>query len=202
MNDDIEKPDDDYSLFDILDGGALIDISPDFYRFDDKKPFEQCTICGKELIESNSNYVIEKAIKKYPMGAHDVIFEYACCEDCIKEMSDKMSKNSRKKMTEFSSAKSPNFYNHVYQNAETRKNTCFFSGVEIKENESYQFYGIFRGNKMDKLLSPVAYSEKIVEEVQELLSPETLEELDDFMKKIFPKIPEFEEEWKFKPIIF
>ena len=43
----------------------LVDIPEQFYSDGDGKPFENCVVCGKNLMEDGTRYVIEKAMKNY-----------------------------------------------------------------------------------------------------------------------------------------
>ena len=72
------------------------DIPSVFRSTDTKKPFERCIQCNKYLLELDSEYLIEKAIKQYQgFEAKEVIFEYAVCMDCAEKMRQSLSAESQ-----------------------------------------------------------------------------------------------------------
>jgi hypothetical protein len=188
------------SLFDSLDEGGYVDIPREFYPFDSENRFLECTICGKPLHE-DERYVVEKAVKRYSTGNLDTIFEYACCEDCYLEMAEKMSKESIQKLQDYTMKHQANGLAHLMLIPEERGKHCFFSNKPIEECEEFQIFAAFKGDFMSAIMFPMAVSGDVVEEMQELISEKTREELDDFGKKISPTLPQFEEDFKFRPIV-
>ena len=60
-----------------------IDIPSEFYSFSSGVLFDRCIDCDKYLLEKDTEYFIEKAIRQYDgYKARDVIFEYAICFQC------------------------------------------------------------------------------------------------------------------------
>ncbi len=188
------------SIFDNLDYGGYIDIPREFYPFDSKNRFLECTVCSKPLHE-DEKYVVEKAVKRYSTGNIDTIFEYACCEKCYLDMAKKMSKESIQKLQEYTMKRQANAFAHLMLSPDERANHCFFSNQPIDECEEYQIFAAFKGDFMSAMMFPMAISGDVVEEMQELISEKTREELDDFGKKISPNLPYFEEDFKFRPMV-
>ena len=59
-----------------------------------------------------------------------------------------------------------------------------------EEQEEYQIYGMFRGGQMIQNQFPYMMSGAALEEIQELLSPETKDEIDRFKDEYFNIPPE------------
>lgn len=193
-----------HSLFDDLDDDEMVfeEIPSQFFPFDTDKPFLECTLCGKSLSGPDAKYIVEKAVKNYSTGSQDTIFEYACCEECYKEMSGKISKDSMKALMNFNLKYMHNTMLHLRASSGDKLQTCFYTQKPVSESSEYQFFAIFKGDKMATSFFPMAVSSEIIEQMQEVISTKTREELDDFGKKIYPKLPYFEQDWSFRPMFF
>ena len=73
-----------------------------FYSTDTEMPFSNCISCDKYLLQPQSPYVIEKAIKQYPdYNTTDVIFEYAMCMDCYQNINESLSVESKASIEQY-----------------------------------------------------------------------------------------------------
>jgi hypothetical protein len=186
-------------------------IPEDFYSFDTNKPFEACLVCKADLLGGQVDYFIEKAIKNYPgHDVSDVVYEYAICSHCAQDMNEKMSAASMRNLQAYFSGNETfmakiNHYNNNWQELEGSplSETCAMTGVHKAELEEYMIYGHFKGGQMIKSTMPFLLSGKVMDDVADLLSEETIDELDDFMGEYFGGPPELEELWKpRRPVFF
>jgi len=177
-----------------------IDIPDRFYSDAEGKPFENCQMCGKFLLTEGTTYVVEKAIKNYKdYDVNSTIFEFAVCIDCHTKVQQGMSDESL--------ANLHRYYQHIMAekgnqpividvrnfNLDDWLSKCFFKGHEIKEMNEYQLVAQFNGNKMLMNMPPMIIGEKAMEEMAELLSDKTIDEMNGFREKFLGPSPEIEE---------
>ena len=175
------------------------DIPELFYSDAEGKPFEHCQVCGKSLLEKDSSYVIEKAFKNYKgHDFHSTLFEYAICLKCHMQMQRSMSRESISRLQQYymgvMAVKSSVQQNLDPEKFELEKFTanCYFTGEPVKEMGEYQIMAQFSGDKMVLAFPPMAVGEHAMEEMAELLSDQTIDELDDFRKKYLGPDPAIE----------
>ena len=177
-----------------------IDIPDRFYSDAEGKPFENCQMCGKFLLTEGTTYVVEKAIKNYKdYDVNSTIFEFAVCIDCHTKVQQGMSDESLANLNRY--------YQHIMAekgnqpividvrnfNLDDWLSKCFFKGDEIKEMNEYQLVAQFNGNKMLMNMPPMIIGEKAMEEMAELLSDKTIDEMKGFREKFLGPSPEIEE---------
>ena len=177
-----------------------IDIPDRFYSDAEGKPFENCQMCGKFLLTEGTTYVVEKAIKNYKdYDVNSTIFEFAVCIDCHTKVQQGMSDESL--------ANLHRYYQHIIAekgnqpividvrnfNLNDWLSKCFFKGDEVKEMNEYQLVAQFNGNKMQMNMPPMIIGEKAMEEMAELLSDKTIDEMNGFREKFLGPSPEIEE---------
>jgi len=190
----MEHPDDDGYKY--VKGA---EIPPVFYSEEKESIFRSCTFCQKELIQSNSHYFVEKAFKSYPVkGVKDIIFEYAICASCHQQMHSQLSESSRKAINNFfqENRKPQILTSEQSYDPNNYLKYCSLSNAKTQELEEYQIIGEFQGDKIILSGLPIVLSGAIMDEVQELLSPETKEELDDFMDQITDLPPDLKKLFK------
>lgn len=140
--------------------------------------------------------MIEKAFKR-----KEVIFEYAICMDCAQNMRGEMSKESMQSIQQY-----------MLQNAKPEErffelrdhdfsidrwlSKCMLTNESRDEQEEYQIHGVFVGNKMVSNQFPYMISGTALEEMNELLSPETRGEIDRFKDEFFDIPPELADLFK------
>ena len=155
-------------------------INKIFYPFDSEEPFQSCTMCQTKF-EEDTDFLIEKAIK-----GNDVIFELAICLPCAEDMRKQLSADSLKKIEAYMSAvdfegRAQHFVETQSDQIEDFIGNCLVSGEKIDPKEEHQIYAYCQGGEMIYTAMPYAMSGAVMEEIQELLSPETKQEMDDFM---------------------
>jgi hypothetical protein len=184
-----------------------IDIPKEFYSFSTGKLFDRCLECDKYLLDGNTEYFIEKAIKKYEgFEAQDVIFEYAICLPCAERMRNTMSKASQRSIEQY-------FANNVNisrrmevvqsnpDDPSTWMDECLIKGKRKSGLNEYQLYAHCNGQKLNMTQMPYLVSGAALEEISGILSPETLDELDDFSRRHFGPPPELEKDLPFRRVV-
>lgn len=173
-----------------------IEIPKVFHSTMSNKPFSECIMCQKGLHNPETHYFVEKAIRKYPNGLTDTIFEYAICMECSIKVRDTLSKESMQRIDEYFSNKFDlmSRWNNFAENENYKFNNwvsnCIITGKSVDELEEYQIYAHCEGQYMLFSLMPYIISSEVIEEVHGLLSAHTKEELDNFMDKYLGPDPE------------
>jgi hypothetical protein len=189
----------------------LSSIPEEFYSFESEQPFEKCLICKADLLSGDVDYFIEKAIRNYhEHNVSDVVYEYAICWQCAHDMNGQMSAESMQNLQEYFSGqelflKNLEEYNRNWPSQEGSPipSKCIITGQAKSQLDEYMIYGHFRGDKMVKSSMPYLLSGKVMDEVSDLLSNQTIDQLDDFMGEYFGGPPELEELWKpRRPVFF
>jgi hypothetical protein len=172
----------------------MIDIPKVFKTFISEDYFRNCITCDKYLLDDDTEYVIEKVIRE-----GYVELEYSMCLDCVDKMRQKMSKESMERVNHYFEVNF-NFFEKRYdlfasQNSKIDDyiSRSLFKDKSIHDLDEYQLLGHCRGNKMLLSVFPYIVCKDAIEEVQELLSAKTREELDDFTDKYFGLPPDLKE---------
>jgi hypothetical protein len=174
-----------------------IPLPKEFYSYATGQPFDRCVTCNTYLLAPGTQYMIEKAIIRYPeAGVTDVAFEYAMCLPCAEKMRKSLSKESLARIENY-------FREHANlagrQELLTRTgepepkdwiNTCLLTNKPIEEETEYQLIAQCDGDNMVVGLAPYMISGKAADELSELLSAKTKEVLDDFIDNYFGLPPE------------
>jgi len=189
--------------YDIYNIKCKIDIPATFKTFISEEYFQHCISCNKYLLKGNTLYVIEKAIKD-----NYVEFEYAMCMDCAEKMRRNLSGLSLKRIGKY-------FEEHVnsfdarnllieqkFTTIDDYLSTCLINGSPANRLNEYQIFAYCEGKKLLLSYFPYMISHEAIEEMQELLSPQTKDELDNFTKKHFDLPPEWRETIKGKKFVF
>lgn len=178
----------------------LVDIPEQFFSDSEGKPFEKCVVCGKNLLEEGTPYVIEKAMKNYEgYEFSSTVFEYAMCLDCYQEMQKGMSEQSMHNLQmyyqDFMAARGnqPMMINLADFDLNEWLSKCFFKGKPVNEMKEYQLIGQFNGRHMVMNTPPMAIGEEVMEEMAGLLSEKTKGEMDRFREQFLGPPPEIEE---------
>ncbi len=188
----------------------LVPIPKEFYSFDSQQPFERCMVCKTDLLTGDTDYFIEKAIRNYPQHeVTDVIYEYAICWQCAHDMNGQMSEESTKNIQKYFSEQEDFISSLANYNKRLRQGEnnpilqhCTITGKPIEQLDEYMIYAHFRGDKMVKSSMPYLFSSKVMDEVSDLLSNQTIDQLDDFMGEYFGGPPELEELIKLRRPVF
>ena len=189
----------------------LTPIPEEFYSFESNQPFENCLVCKADLLSGELDYFIEKAVRNYrEHDVSDIVYEYAICWHCAHDMNGQMSAESMQNIQAYFSEQSQfiqnlNDYNNNWQEKEGEliPDRCVITGEDKTHLDEYMIYGHFRGNAMVKSSMPYLLSGKVMDAVSDLLSNQTIDQLDDFMGEYFGGPPELEELWKpRRPVFF
>ncbi|MEJ2593833.1 MAG: hypothetical protein P8100_01585 [bacterium] len=185
-----------------------IDIPELFFSDTDGKPFEHCQVCGKFLLEPGNSYVIEKAFKNYKgYDFNTTLFEYAICLDCHMQLQKTMSDESVSRLQQYymeiMSRKDSLPFPLASKNFELDRwiSNCFFKGEPVKEMEEFQLVAQFNGNKMVTSVPPMVVGEQAMEEMAELLSDKTIDELNNFRDRYLGPDPALEELFSRKKLL-
>ena len=178
----------------------FIDIPKDFYSDGAGKPFENCLICGKDLLTGETSYVVEKAMKNYDKyDFSSTVYEFAICTDCHMEQQNKMSKESLANMQAYYQSKVLDAGKQTVaidlQNFDLKTwlSKCFFTDKPITEMKEYQIVAQFKGKKMLMNIPPMVIGEDIINDMANLLSDKTIDEMNGFKEQFLGPPPEFEE---------
>ncbi len=177
-----------------------IEIPKRFFSDVSDKPFENCNICGKYLLEDDVPYVVEKAVKNYEgQDFTSTIYEFAICQNCHMDMQKSMSEESLHNLQAY--------YNRVMSqkgnepimidmrnfDLDSWLSKCFFNGKEISSMNEYQVVAQFKGSQMVMNTPPIIIGEEAMKQMAELLSDKTTDEMNGFRDKFLGPSPEIEE---------
>jgi len=174
-----------------------IKIPPLFYSTDTNKPFTNCVSCDKDLLQPQSPYVIEKAIKQYPeYNTTDVIFEYAMCMECYQKINESLSTESKTNIE--------NYFSENVDLGERRKSllkneelsindwtsNCIIKGTPVSELTEYQVACQCDGEYLLFTHMPFIIGNIALDEMMQLLSNQTIGEIGGFYDKFFSPDPD------------
>lgn len=166
-----------------MDKPVNLEIPKDFYSDSDNQPFRFCKVCECDLSDGKTSYSIEKAFKRVGEDKDITLFEIAICMKCAEKQSQKMSEESREYIMRIMGEngfmeKRMNLWESNWE--KSWKNHCLFSQEEVQLNDEYHIVGHFIGDKLISNLSPFVMGQSFIEQIQENLSAETKEEMDNF----------------------
>lgn len=184
------------------------DIPGLFYSDATGERFLNCTMCGKDLLEKDTPYLVEKAFKVHrDFDFTDTVFEYAICMHCHLKMQQHISKESKKRMAEFFAKNTDlmsrmlGFYAGKDFSVDSWLSKCIVKDLDRNGLSEYQVSAQFVGDKMVFTEFPIMLSGQAVEELVQLLSPETLGEMDDFTDRFLGLPPEFKKALKDRDVV-
>ncbi len=170
---------------------------------------DRCISCEKELIKSNSTYVIEKAIKPFEgFRAHSTVFEYAMCMECALKMRSKISAQSAQAISDYFT-KNIDLIGRYELDVDQAQfsiepwiDTCLVKGKNIRELGECQIYAQCQGDRLVIQEFPYMMSGQAIEEVMELISAETKEEFDRMKDDLVDGPSEFQDLLQGGPRVF
>ena len=184
-----------------------VPIPEQFFEDETEEPFKKCIMCQKSLT-GDVEYMVEKAIRRYPdLETEEVQFELAVCIDCSSKMRNQLSKESLQNIQQYfqqqmTSGQPPErVFDFDSGTILNWQENCLFKNISRAEMTEYHMYGHFVGDKMTFGMFPYILSGKAIEEMQELLSKETKDEMDDFIDTYFGLPPELKDIFKDNPIL-
>ncbi len=189
-------------------GYPLLHIPKEFYSTETKAPIERCIDCDRFLLEEGVEYIIEKAMRHYKSyDLNNTIFEYAICKECAQKMMASLSRSSLSKInehfdlnTDLSLRAQRNLKQTKAPRIDDLIGNCLLKGTPRKENREYQICCQCVGDQMVLSHMPYMIGMEAMEEIQELLSPETKRELDDFVGDNFGLPPEWKRALEDRPV--
>ncbi|PIB35520.1 hypothetical protein BFP72_09015 [Reichenbachiella sp. 5M10] len=186
-----------------------VDIPKIFYCDYTGGPFEKCIQCERQLREEGIPYLIEKALKPYGRYAsYATIFEYAVCLTCADGMKSMLSKESLTNLMEyFQQNVGFNPHRQLLVSSEDYDpikwiEHCMVSGRHVEQLAECQIYAYCVGEQLVFTEFPYMISGPVLDEVVDLLSAETKDELDNFKNEVVDGPSEFQDLLKAGPKVF
>lgn len=191
------------------DNPQLIEIPKIFFSDLTGTPISKCISCECDLLVDGTQYLIEKAIKPYKgYGTHSTIFEYAICMPCTHKMKNMISAKSMQGIMKYFSAnldvlgRQELMLKRDYSSVNPWIEKCMVKGVDISELNECQIYAQCNGEHMMFGEFPYMVSGVALDEVVELLSAETLDDLDRFKNEHVDGPSEFQDLLQSGPKVF
>ncbi|MDP5171551.1 MAG: hypothetical protein NWR72_15000 [Bacteroidia bacterium] len=189
--------------------GQRVSIPDVLLDEDTGKSFTNCRMCHLDLQSPPVPYMVEKVIRhNKSLNLREELFGYAICLECAEEMKGQISKESMEVIQEFISKNvdlqkrmEAIFFqrdNHV----EEVLSNCMLSGQSVEAAEEYQMAALCDGDKMIVGMWPYVIDSSVIGQLTELLSPETLGNMDDFYGQNFGLPPEWADLFKERPVFW
>lgn len=168
-----------------------------FLNSDTKAPLSHCIQCDYDVINGDRFYMIEKVFKRYlPLDSTQVLFEYAVCSECYEKMRGALSKESMQNLSAYMmtntdfQAMQARMQEHP-EEPEKWLSHCMIKGMPREELTEFQMGACFKGDRLvTNFMPPFMIGNVAMEEMNELLSKETKDEMDGFMDENFGIPPE------------
>ena len=169
-----------------------IDIPPVFHSELTGARFEHCCKCNcNVLTDASGVYQVEKAFRD-----GQLLYEYALCERCLEWYYGSLSDQSVQHMDEFIAQRVDFDGRHSLLSAlsptrvEPWIDRCLITGKPIKEKDEYQLLAHCAGEQLIMVHTPLAMSGDPVDEILGLLSKESVEQMDRFVRDYLRVPPE------------
>ena len=134
-------------------------------------------------------YAIQKVFKNYPDQEAQALFDFALCKNCMEQARAELSKESRLRIDQFMMEGLENLEASGEEASDRwEQHRCTLSGTYLQESNEFQMMAVCQGESL--VDSPVCLSAEMLETIQELLSPESREELNRFSENNFGWPPE------------
>ena len=179
-----------------------------FYSSVTKQKFNFCIDCEKYLLDIDTIYVIEKAIRNYKdFGISDTIFEYAMCIDCQEKIEDSFSESSNMKLDEYVfkncdwAGRLNEFKEVDDSNILSMTSNCVFKNTRIEKTVEYQLIGWCKGDSLIVHFIPYMICGEAMDEMAGLLSNKTIDIISGFRDEFLDIPPEFDKYIKPKSIL-
>lgn len=176
---------------------------PEIFRSTETgRPFERCAMCDRFLLDAGTTYIVEKAFRSYKgFDARETVFEYALCTDCRDSLTAELSTESRQRIQDyFESRVDIVARRHRLVDSDPSGvrlgpwiSRCLVSDEPVGEMDEFQVYCECDGPHMLYGYSPFLLGGKVMDQIADLLSNKTLDELNGFADDILGLPPELEE---------
>jgi len=172
----------------------FLKIPTELYSCQTDAPFENCLICGTNLLSSNRHYVIEKIFR-----GREVIIELAMCLNCQQDCGDEgMSEESAALLKKFLRERM-DFQRRIHlmsavndqDSIDAWIERCLLSDQPAQMFREYQIVALCRGPWIQRDFYPALISGPALEELSNLLSDKTRDWLSDFIDSNFGMPSEF-----------
>ena len=188
------------NLPDLVIINEFVPVPEIFHSEETRKPFDRCIDCGRFLLDDGTQYMIEKAFRSYKgFDARDTVFEYALCLECRERLAETLSSESKARIEAY-------FANHTdlvrrredlirgeRLTVEAWLERCVVSGEPIREMEEFQILCQCDGPDMLFGYVPYAIGGAAIDEVVNLLSNATIDQLNGFSDEHLGIPPELED---------
>lgn len=188
---------------------SFIEIPKVFFSDLTGSMMTSCISCECDLIGTNIPYLIEKALKPYNgYQSYSTVFEYAICMSCAEAMKNTISSLSKQKINQYFvenidfEERRRVLFESESTDYQTRLNHCMLKGMDAKELGELQIYAQCVGDKMVIGEFPYMVSGIALDEVVNLLSSQTLDDLDRFKNEIVDGPSEFQDLLQGGPRVF
>lgn len=150
--------------------------------------------------------MIEKAIiQTQPHQTKNTVFEYAMCYDCWLKTKEKLSKESLQRIKSYFEERVNLQKRFEEKRNETRLDhwigNCMITGKSKDELSEYQIACQCDGPEMAHFQMPYLISGEVTDEIMQLLSEQTLGEMDNFKDKLMTPSPDLQELFTRKKIL-
>ena len=141
-------------------------------------------------------YSVEKAIRRHAeFNLEDTITEAAVCMDCMVDMQQYISEESREVLMQYYQRFNPieraeRLLSIEGYSLENWIQECVFTGKKLEDCNEFQLTAFFSGKQMMLHFAQLMVSDSAGKELAELLSKETRDHLDRFMGEHFGLPPE------------
>lgn len=174
-----------------------------FYSDKKKEPFTECSMCNMVFAETDNVYLIEKAYERdKESGKRNLVFELACCMNCRDEINNSLSKESKDRIAAYFAehtdieTRDKNLKKHDLIDTEIWLNNCIVKNKSMDEVDEFQIYALCWKDEMVFHQFPYMICGEAMEEVAELLSNKSLDELNDLLSDLIDLPPELSELFK------
>ncbi|MEO1021609.1 MAG: hypothetical protein AAFW89_03625 [Bacteroidota bacterium] len=169
----------------------LNNIPEIFFNSETGSPFTECKVCGETLTDGRE-YLIEKSFVHYNDKVNDdLVWEAAMCLNCVLELRKEYSEESYRRMNAY--FESNMNFDRQRELAESQNftvsdwlDTCVITGKKRPECGQYQIYGHFLGGSAVFDSGPFMLSGEAMDEAIQLMSNETLDNMNRFRDQHFP----------------
>lgn len=173
------------------------DISKVFWSDLSSRPFDQCIDCQRNLLDDTVFYFIEKGVQGFQAGQiSNTIFEYAICLECAQGMRTQLSAESLSNIQAYYS-KNVDFKKRRQElsgkSEEEWLENCLIHKKPSTEAGECQLYAFCNGDQMLYQEFPYMIRGEALDELVDLISAETMDELDDFKNNLTSGPPELRE---------
>lgn len=181
-----------------------------FHSDKSNQPFTECKVCQKDIIRSGEPYIIEKAYgQDLTKGRREMVFELAYCMDCVHQINESLSQESRDKIQAYFKEntdidkRDQELKKYELFETDIWLQNCIVKNKSMDEVDEFQIYALCIGNDILFHQAPYMVCGEAIDEVMELLSNKSLDILNDLMSDIIDLPPHYDELFKRPtPLIF